>query len=267
MNHKDPNIDQLYQKGGKTQPPKSIDDAILAHAEQAHQSTRLGRLRPWLAVASVLFALPILWLMLEQPELQQSMQESLHPEPVPSISMSDEKPQPQAAAPAADPQDQEPTQGAITVTGSRVRAQKQDSSTAALEAPVFMNEVAAPATSANEQKSAAEDHKLESIKSVEAEADSNTEAVVMTAPTEPAAIRKVPFEAVPTVVTMVDLIKQIKPANLTEKKHRLWHELQQQLDKQQWQQAQQALEQLETAHPDIDFSDLSKHLEKLIIAE
>ena len=98
MTHKDSNIDQLYQEGKKAHPPKSLDEVILAQAEQSNQPTRQGRQRPWLAAASVLFTVPFLWLILQQPEIQQARQESLQPKPAPSMPVTEDSVQPDVQA-------------------------------------------------------------------------------------------------------------------------------------------------------------------------
>lgn len=254
MNHKDPHIDQLYQKGDKTQPPKAIDDAILAHAEQAHQSTRLGRLRPWLAAASVLFALPILWLMLEQPELQQVRQESLQPEPIPSAPVSnhsskpDIKAKPAPSAEDRNAQDKLTEQGKITVTGSRIKRQDPELDMAGLEAPVTAEKKRAATKEANQEFS-----------ELKAEQEPLAEDSLQSAP----AILPVnnPMQQIPKSIS--DLIERLKPEKLTETEQSLWQNLQQQIAHQQWQQSQKTLQQLKETHPEINFDPLQLKLKQL----
>lgn len=248
MNHKDPHIDQLYQKGDKTQPPKSIDDAILAHAEQAHQSTRLGRLRPWLAAASVLFALPILWLMLEQPELQQVRQESLQPEPIPSAPVSNHSPKPDIKAKPAPSAEDRNAQDKITVTGSRIKRHDPESDMAGLEAPV----------TAAKSRTATKDAQQE-FSELTAEQEPLAEDSLQSAP----AILPVNNQMQQIPKSISDLIGRIKPEKLTETEQSLWQNLQQQIAHQQWQQSQKTLQQLKETHPEINFDPLQLKLKQL----
>jgi hypothetical protein len=258
MNHKDPNLHQLYQSGDQAQPPKSIDDAILARAEQAHQTTRLGRLRPWLAAASILFAVPILWLMLEQPELQQAREESLKPEPVPSAPMSVDRPKTDANAksgPATDDiysQDQLTEQGKITVTGSRIKRQDPESDATGLEAPSVAEKK--PATS---QQAKQETQELTELK---AERDPSAEDNMHSSP---ASYAPTSAEMQQSSESIVDLIEQLKPQEMSETEQALWQDLQRQIDLQQWQQSEQSLKHLTKHHPDIDFNDLKERIKQI----
>lgn len=248
MNHKDPHIDQLYQKGDKTQPPKSIDDAILAHAEQAHQSTRLGRLRPWLAVASVLFALPILWLMLEQPELQQARQESLQPEPIPSAPVSNQSPKPDVKSKPATSAEDRNAQDKITVTGSRIKRQESESDMAGLEAPI---------TAAKSRAATKEAH--QEFSELKAEQEPLAEDSLQSAP----AILPVNNQLQQIPKSISDLIERIKPEKLTETEQTLWQDLEQQIAHQQWQKSQKTMQQLKETHPEINFDPLQLKLKRL----
>ncbi|GAA4810086.1 hypothetical protein GCM10011365_14990 [Marinicella pacifica] len=244
MTHKDSNIDQLYQEGNKAQPPKDIDDAIMARAQQANQPTRLGPLRPWLAAASILFAVPILWLMLGQPELQQARQESLQPVPVPSVPLSmdsakpDTEAKPTPSAETDDPQDSEADQSKITASGARIRYQDPESETAGLNAP-------APAEKRNAtaEQEAVEDNLMDST---------------------PASYLSLNSEKQKTSESMEDLIEQLKPDKLTETELALWQSLEQQVKNQQWSEARQTLKQLKQQHPSLDISRLEDRLEYLL---
>lgn len=250
MNNKDNNLHQLYQSGDQAQPPKALDDAILARAEQAHQPTRLGRLRPWLAAASILFAIPILWLMLEQPELQQARQESLQPEPVPSAPMSVDSPKPDTKpSPSADDlysQDQLTEQGKITVTGSRIKRQDPESDTAGL---------AAPAT-AEKKRAATQNLKKETreLSDLTAEHEPSAEENMRSSPVTYAPLHTAKQN---TSESIINLISQLKPTELTVREQVLWQNLQQQINHQQWQHSLKTLKQLKKSHPDINFEPLN----------
>lgn len=258
MTHKDSNIDQLYQYGKKAQPPKDIDDAIMARAQQAHQPTRLGRLRPWLAAASILFAVPILWLMLGQPELQQARQESLQPVPVPSVPLSmdsakpDTEAKPTPSAETDDPQDSEADQSKITASGARIRYQDPESETADLNAP-------APAEKRNATAKQAQDNQVFSELKAEQEA---VEDNLMDS--TPASYLSLNSEKQKTSESMEDLIEQLKPDKLTETELALWQSLEQQVKNQQWSEARQTLKQLKQQHPSLDISRLEDRLEYLL---
>jgi|GEM_PF-2128458 len=256
MINKDPNIDKLYQDTDKAQPPKAIDDAIMARAQQAHQPTRLGRLRPWLAAASVLLAVPILWLMLEQPELQQARQESLQPEPVPSVPMSTDSAKPNAKAKTSadtiDLQDSETDQDTITVTGSRLRHQEPESDAAGLEAPAPAEKKRATAKEVQQDNQAFSELKTEQ----EAMAEDNMASA-------PASYVPLNTQMQQTAEAMTDLIARLKPEVLAETEQAMWQGLQQQINQQQWQQSLKTLQQLKQSHPDINFEPLNALLKNI----
>ncbi|KAA3651969.1 MAG: hypothetical protein DWP95_00295 [Proteobacteria bacterium] len=261
MKNKDPNLHQLYQSGNKAQPPKNLDAAILAHAEQAFKPTRLGRMRPWLAAASVLLTVPILWLMLQQPELQLSRQESLPLDAMPSPAPATDNPKAMDEAQATesaelsdylDPQDLESEQGPITVTGSRIKHQNSKP-----------DEVGIATSSAAEKKqSLPREAKRETSKPIALKAepeifaeDSMSSTAASYAPDN--------TQIQQTSATIAELIKHLKPKQLSETEQALWQDLQQQIENQQWHQCHETLKQLKQNHPALDFTGIDKRIEQL----
>ncbi len=268
MKNQDQQLNQLYQDEKKAQPPKSIDEAILARAEDANQKFQYRRLRPWLAAASILFAVPILWLMVQQPEMQQSINESLQPEPIPNSIQSSDSNNPSAAAQsyhevsesptAMDTQDRAIDFGKIAVTGSRVKRQDTESDNAGLTVPSENKQTrSTPATEAKKQ--APEPQIPEPMPEFEEE--------IMNSLPVPYSPLSTQTQKISATISIPDLIKHLKPRNLTATQQELWRKLQQQLDKQQWQQSLKTLDKLEINHPDIDFSILSEYLERLTTDE
>lgn len=255
MTRKDPNIDQLYQEGNKAQPPKALDDAIRARAEQAHQPSRLARLRPWLAAASVLFAVPFLWLMLEQPELQQARQESLQPEPAPSVSVSADRAKPSTQAktsPSADtidPQDKVTDHGTITVTGSRIRRQDPESDTTGENTP-------APAE--KKRTDAREEQVMTEFKAEhEADEDDLFGSTAASYATDNLQIKD-------TSASLADLIAQLKPDKLTKTEQAVWQDFQQHIKQQQWSESMKTLKQLKRNHSTVNWTVLEERIKQLI---
>jgi len=72
-NHKEDKIwRKLYQQSKNEQPPKAIDDLILQHAKAEitkNKSFSRNKWRPWLAAASVVLVLPLIWLLTQNNEL------------------------------------------------------------------------------------------------------------------------------------------------------------------------------------------------------
>ncbi len=96
MNHTDEDkiLNDLYQQANQEQPPKALDDVILQHAEQSlsnegqQVSTHTAKnWRPWLAAASVVMVLPLIWLLTQNQELTSDLGQiqTIEPKPRPSI--------------------------------------------------------------------------------------------------------------------------------------------------------------------------------------
>ncbi len=69
-------INDLYQQGNQEQPPKALDDLILKHAQQsqhtASNAVKGRQWRPWLAAASVVLVLPLIWLLTQNQQLHET---------------------------------------------------------------------------------------------------------------------------------------------------------------------------------------------------
>lgn len=253
MTHKDSNIDQLYQEGNKAQPPKALDESILTQAEQSNQPTRQSRLRPWLAAASVLFTVPFLWLILQQPEIQQARQESLQPMPAPTIPVTEDSVQPDVQARSdqsaedTEPQDTLTEHGKLTVTGSRIKRRDAESDTAGLQAPdTAEKRQAATKQSQDFQKLKAEQ---------EASAEDNMQSL-------PASYSSTETQSQEKAV-LTELIKQLKPMNLSDSEQVLWQDFQRHIDKQQYAASLKSLQKLKKTHSAPDFTALEKQLKQL----
>lgn len=143
------------------QPPKALDDIILNHAKASHSQnepvTKKRDWKPWLAAASVVLALPLLWILTQNQELTKV------PEPFPAPQV-EQKPSVEIQGVIAeseavmsdtdyhgDEQDQLEEQGKITVTGSRImRAPEPD---AAQEEPAAYLDVFEESVEAESKRS------------------------------------------------------------------------------------------------------------------
>jgi hypothetical protein len=147
MNNQDEDkiINDLYQQGNQEQPPKALDDLILKHAEHStHQSQQPAAVksknnwRPWLAAASVVLVMPLIWLLTQNQELSQDFgqtqslesksKEQLETAPSIDNAFADDD----IEAYETDDQDFE-EQGKITVTGARMRQEPAAAPMPALE--------------------------------------------------------------------------------------------------------------------------------------
>ncbi len=96
MNHADEDkiLNDLYQQANQEQPPKALDDVILQHAEQSlsnegrQVSTPITKnWQPWLAAASVVLVIPMIWLLTQNQELTSGLEhtQSFESKPSPTI--------------------------------------------------------------------------------------------------------------------------------------------------------------------------------------
>lgn len=158
MNHTEDDkiLKKLYQQSQQQLPPESLDDLILQQASQSHHREKRGRnWRPWLAAASVVLVVPLIWVMTQSPNMLETTDSRPTINlPQPNNQSTAAKPAPMAAdatPPAAEPEppvkaaevpvttmpeastmadEQAPQANRIQVTGSRLRtdpalAQKQ----------------------------------------------------------------------------------------------------------------------------------------------
>jgi hypothetical protein len=73
-------IHELYNKGDRDIPPGSIDNIILNRAKSSCQiPASRNKWRPWLAAASVVFAIPMIWYITQNNELIE------YQTPIPSV--------------------------------------------------------------------------------------------------------------------------------------------------------------------------------------
>ena len=100
MNNQDEDkiLNDLYQQANQELPPAALDDLILKQAQQAKQidskasSTIKTHWRPWLAAASVVLVIPMIWLLTQNPQLSQDMGQIENPVVQPKVA-SDTTPQ------------------------------------------------------------------------------------------------------------------------------------------------------------------------------
>lgn len=260
MSHKDPQLDRLYQDNDKKQPPQSVDAAILAHANQDKRS-QLSRLRPWLAAASVLFTIPVLWLMLQQPELQQTSQESVQPEPIPhtiepadrvQVETKDESGSDDLANFKESPI-QESDQDTITVTGSRLKRQTTASDKTGIIAEMEQADGQLAPKKA-EEKTIANRSRPEPPES----------APLKPVPDSLRQAKAIQFNQ-SLLLELADTIKETKPDQLSSLQAKQWTQLEHDIDQQQWPQAQKTLKQIQQSHPSLDVTDLEGLLKQLSI--
>lgn len=160
-------LNDLYHQGHDEEPPKAIDALILQQAKQSNQpSHKHNNWRPWLAAASVVLVMPIIWLLVQNEQLMEQATtvptiESNEPKPAkvarkeakPQVAeeymmapAESERPANEPAAPAVDMgadtidlQDTE-DQGKITVTGSRIKREDLETESVKANRQVLMNE-------------------------------------------------------------------------------------------------------------------------------
>jgi len=255
MSHKDPQLDQLYQDNDKKQPPQSVDAAILAHANQDKRS-QLSRLRPWLAAASVLFTIPVLWLMLQQPELQQASRESVQPEPTPYII----EPADRVKAETKDESGsddlasfKESDQDTITVTGSRLKRQTTASDKTGIVAEMEQADGQLAPKKA-EEKTIANRSRPEPPES----------APLKPVPDSLRQAKAIQFNQA-LLLELADTVKETKPDQLSSLQAKQWTQFEHDIDQQQWSQAQKSLKQIQQSHPNLDVTDLEGLLKQLLI--
>ncbi len=148
-NDDDKVLNEIYRSGNKDQPPEQLDQIILQHAQHSHATkSKLRSWRPWLAAASIVLVMPIIWLLVQNEKLldqaapNAQLTQPQKPKPAKELSKQEfhSEPEPvleealmapaesnQPAAPAADMaveaddlQNME-EQGKIAVTGSRFK--------------------------------------------------------------------------------------------------------------------------------------------------
>lgn len=148
--HKDKVLNDLYQQANQEQPPAALDEIILKQAKQAQSGLNKSTAnksknnwRPWLAAASVVLVLPLIWFLTQNQAIMPEF----------DSAQSIEAPKPSAKQPSTKPgtqqetnineafaddlnmesaaenellemdQDGQEDQGRITVTGSRARTE------------------------------------------------------------------------------------------------------------------------------------------------
>jgi hypothetical protein len=144
-------LSKLYRQSSQEQPPATLDELILQHASQSHHRDKPGRSwRPWLAAASVVLVVPLIWLLTQDTALLESGKppttlslpaaEPATGEPTDDAEAADSSaaPAPVVAAPVMEAQTAEPAAppadaammeeevaepARIQVTGSRVRSE------------------------------------------------------------------------------------------------------------------------------------------------
>ena len=73
-------LTELYQAGESKTPPAHLDEAILKQAKSNHgRKTTSQSWRPWLAAASVVLVVPMIWLLSQQDQLTESATQNLPP--------------------------------------------------------------------------------------------------------------------------------------------------------------------------------------------
>jgi hypothetical protein len=95
MTHSDDDkiLKELYQQGNKDEPSAALDQLILQQAKQSHLGPQnKPKWRPWLAAASVILVMPMIWLLVQN---EQLLDQSA---PSPQLEMH----KPQAAKPAKE---------------------------------------------------------------------------------------------------------------------------------------------------------------------
>lgn len=155
-NDDDKVLQEIYRSGNDDQPPAQLDQIILQHAQQSHATkSKLRSWRPWLAAASVVLVLPMIWILVQNEQLldraapnaqltqpqkpkpaKELNKQEFHSEPEPvleeEVQMAPAESN-QPAAPSADMASEaddatlEDTYGKITVTGSRIRREDPES--------------------------------------------------------------------------------------------------------------------------------------------
>jgi len=141
--HEDNLLHDLYQQGNKELPPAALDDIILNQAKQAkrnhttsNKSHSKKSWRPWLAAASVVLVLPMVWFLTQNQQITPDFGSASSVEtPKPTAkkeaftndTIAEEgasyKPQPEAELAEMD----DASQDRITVTGNRMRSEPAES--------------------------------------------------------------------------------------------------------------------------------------------
>lgn len=260
MSHKDPQLDELYQDNDKKQPPQSVDATILTHANKDKRS-QLSRLRPWLAAASVLFTIPVLWLMLQQPELQQTSLESVQPEPMPYIIEPADRVQAETKGESGsddlasfkESPIQESDQDTITVSGSRLKRQTTASDKTGIVAEMEQADGQLALKKAKE-KTIANRSRPEPPEStpLQPPPDSLRQA------------KALQFNQA-LLLELADTVKETKPEQLSSLQAKQWTQFEHDIDQQQWSQAQKSLKQIQQSHPNLDVTGLEGLLKQLLI--
>jgi hypothetical protein len=131
MNNKDEDqiLSDLYQQGNQEQPPKALDDLILKQAQQSQLATSKSKhsWRPWLAAASVVLVLPMIWLLTQQQQLSSELKPIQPPTSQAAETLNAAPKAEEAFAADADMEAEamdhdQAEYGKITVTGSRLKA-------------------------------------------------------------------------------------------------------------------------------------------------
>lgn len=134
-NDEDKLLTDLYRQANQEQPPVALDDLILKHAQQSNQKKTdiqsKSSWRLWVAAASVVLVIPMIWLLTQNQQLSEDMgpltSSDAHPKktmdatPKAEPSMADDagmvdKPSRQPARTEKDTEREEK----LTVTGSRI---------------------------------------------------------------------------------------------------------------------------------------------------
>ncbi len=70
MNSDEKLLDDLYRQSPQDEPPASLDQQILAQAQASNPINKPNR-TPWLAAASVVMVVPLIWFLTQNPELTE----------------------------------------------------------------------------------------------------------------------------------------------------------------------------------------------------
>jgi len=86
MNQQDEDkiLNQMYQAANQEQPPEALDELILKHAQSTQRPTKTKSWQPWLAAASVVLVIPMIWLLTQNQQLTKDLASHHLPENQPT---------------------------------------------------------------------------------------------------------------------------------------------------------------------------------------
>lgn len=219
-------LNNLYQQGHHDEPPTEIDELIMQHAKQSHQSSQNRKnWRPWLAAASVVLVMPVIWLLVQNEQLMEQAT------PVPTIEADKPKPA-KMARKEAKPQVAEEIMMAPT------QSERQTYDPAA--------PVAGMAADSLDVQDLEEEDKFTETDSLSKREDVETESVKANR-----AMLMNEFKAKK---------KTLKQSNLDPILALELQQFEQYLEQGELEQATQLLQEMQEREPDFDFSELAQRL-------